>query len=94
MATLCAAENFGLLDRGAIETGMLADALLLDDFADTRATKVIKTEQPVDAARLAERTRVDLQRYGADATVRFKDRRPHRPRFHRVSKPVCIRPPA
>jgi adenine deaminase len=74
MATLWAAENFGLSDRGAIEAGMLADLLLLEDVEGARAATVFKAGRPVDAPRLAERPRVDPYGYGAYATVRFKGR--------------------
>ena len=74
MATLWAAEHFGMGDRGAVEPGMLADLVLLDDLSDCRATGVLKDGRPVDAARLAERPRIDPRGYGADDTVRFKDR--------------------
>ncbi|WP_051431986.1 adenine deaminase [Rhodovibrio salinarum] len=74
MATLWGAENFGLRDRGAVEPGMLADLVLLDDLEDCRAATVLKDGRPVDAARLAERPRIDPQEYGAYGTVRFKGR--------------------
>ena len=75
MATLWAAENFGMGDRGAVEPGMLADLVLLADLDDCRAGTVLKDGRPVDAARLAERPRVDPTGYGAYDTVRFKGRR-------------------
>ncbi len=74
MATLWAAENFGLADRGAVEEGMLADLVLLADLDDCRAEAVLKDGRPVDAARLAGRPPVDPRGYGAYATVRFKGR--------------------
>jgi adenine deaminase len=74
MATLWAAENFGLADRGAVEEGMLADLVLLADLDDCRVEAVLKDGRPVDAARLADRPRVDPHGYGAYATVRFKGR--------------------
>jgi adenine deaminase len=74
MATLWAAENFGMGDRGAVEPGMLADLVLLDGLETCRADTVLKDGRPVDAARLAERPRVDPQGYGAHDTVHFKGR--------------------
>jgi adenine deaminase len=74
MATLWAAENFGLRDRGAVESGMLADLVLLHDLEDCRAAAVLKDGRPVDAARLGERPRVDPRGYAAYDTVRFKGR--------------------
>jgi adenine deaminase len=79
MATLWAAENFGLRDRGAVEPGLLADLVLLDDLEDCRAATVLKDGRPVDAARLAERPRVEPSGYGAYDTVRFKGRDAVRP---------------
>jgi adenine deaminase len=74
MATLWAAEHFGLADRGAVEPGMRADLVLLDDLEGCRAGPVLKDGRPVDPARLAERPRVDPHGYGAYDTVRFKGR--------------------
>jgi adenine deaminase len=79
MATLWAAENFGMSDRGAVEEGMLADLVLLDDLDDCRAETVLKDGRGVDAARLAERPPVDPHGYGAYETVRFKGRHAIRP---------------
>jgi adenine deaminase len=74
MATLWGAENFGLTDRGAVEAGMLADLVLLDDLEDCRAARVLKDGRPVDAERLAGQPRIDPRGYGAYDTVRFKGR--------------------
>jgi adenine deaminase len=79
MATLWAAENFGMSDRGAVEEGMLADLVLLDELHDCRALTVLKDGRPVDAARLAQRSPVDPHGYGAYETVRFKGRHAIRP---------------
>ncbi|WP_196807458.1 adenine deaminase [Candidatus Solirubrobacter pratensis] len=42
MATLHGARAHGLLDRGAIAPGMVADVVLLDDVVDFRASLVLK----------------------------------------------------
>ena len=73
-ATLWAAENFGLDDRGAVEPGMLADLLLLDDLEGCRPRMVLKAGRPVDAELLAEHPRIDPAAYGAYASVRFAGR--------------------
>ncbi|WP_200343265.1 adenine deaminase [Rhodovibrio sodomensis] len=90
MATLWGAENFGLSDRGAIEPGLLADLVLLDDLEDCRAGAVLKDGRPVDAARLAERPRIDPHGYGAYDTVRFKGRAEIAP--DDLAKPASGRP--
>jgi adenine deaminase len=78
MATLHGARAHGLLDRGAIAPGMVADVVLLDDLVDFRASLVLKggrrPEYRAGAARGLEGTMrsvpVGFEIMGAPARVR------------------------
>lgn len=55
VATLSAAEGFGLRDRGLIAPGYKADIVLLDDIEECRVHAVIKDGRPVTPERFATR---------------------------------------
>jgi len=62
MASLNAAECYGLMDRGAIKPGLRADIVLLDDLADFRVRRVFVAGQEVaaDGRYLPEVTKHDI----------------------------------
>lgn len=72
MATIWAAENFGFTDRGAIEVGMKADFVLLNNLEDCRASAVIKDGLKVNEALFAQQLKIDPAEYGLFDTVHLK----------------------
>ena len=82
MATLWAAENFGLKDRGAIEPGMKADLLLIPSLEECRPSFVMKDGVVIKHTNNIEpkprifdlQTKVDPDAYGLWWTIHFKGR--------------------
>jgi len=73
MATLWAAQNFGFADRGAIEVGMKADVVILDDLATCNIDGVLKDGMSVDASLFAHQKTQDPADYGFYDTIHLKD---------------------
>ncbi len=66
MATLNTAECYGLMDRGAVAPGYLADLVVLDDLAGFKIHSVYKKGRKVEAAQ----NRADGEETNREETVR------------------------
>ena len=72
-ATLWAAQNFNLVDRGAVEVGLNADLVILDDIEKCTIDKVLKDGVVVTPHLFEARQTVDPKQFGFFNSIRFKN---------------------
>ena len=70
-ASLWGAQNYDLHDRGAVETGMKADLVILDDVETCKIANVLKDGKLVTENLFEQRPTVALKDFGVYDTIKF-----------------------